>query len=295
MPDDITIRQLTDYADLIACERLQIAAWQMTGDRDVVPAHMLSPLVHNGGVVIGAVTGAGEVVGFVFGFVGRISDERTEWIGGPYIFCSEMMGVLPEYRSSSVGTRLKLAQREYALSQGYKLMTWTYDPLLSLNANLNIAKLGCIVRRYVRDAYGEMGGIYAGLSTDRFSVEWWLDSWRVKAHLDGDRGGGLDAWLRAYPIANPALPADGILKPVSVMTLPDAKSCLVQVPADFQAVKQADFESARAWRDQTRVLFEELFAWGYVIIGFAGRAAPDKLSSYYLLTREVDVESMAKE
>src|SRR5258705_9895945 len=120
MPDDIIIRQLTEYADLLACERLQIAAWKMTGDRDVVPAHMLSPLVHNGGVVIGAVTSTGEVVGFVFGFVGRISDERAEWIGSPYIFCSEMMGVLPEYRSSAVGTRPKRAQHYYALAQAPK-------------------------------------------------------------------------------------------------------------------------------------------------------------------------------
>jgi predicted GNAT superfamily acetyltransferase len=176
-------------------------------------------------------------------------------------------------------------------------MTWTYDPLLSLNANLNIGKLGCIVRRYVRDAYGEMGGIYAGLSTDRFSVEWWFDSWRVKAHLDGTQRGELEAWLREYPVVNPALQMDGILKPSKVMTLPlpDARSCLIQIPADFQAVKQADFETAKAWRDQTRMLFEELFAWHYVIIGFAGRDGPDRLSSYYLLTREVDVEAMAKE
>jgi len=294
MTDAITIRQLTDYKDLLACEKLQVEAWKMTGDRDVVPAHMLSPIVENGGVVMGAVNGQGQIVGFVFGFVGRIHDERAGWIGSPYIFCSEMMGVLPEYRSAAVGTRLKLAQRDYALAQGYKLMTWTYDPLLSLNARLNIAKLGCIVRRYVRDAYGEMGGIYAGLSTDRFAVEWWLASQRVESALAADSSPTLADWLSQglSVINSPSQPSDQLLAPGDYDLSAAPESFLVQIPAHFQTLKALDFAIAKSWRDHTRALFEEAFAHGHVITGFAG---PDYLSSYYYLTRSIDVSVLAKE
>jgi len=291
MSDPVVIRHLTEYKDLLACEKLQIEAWKMTGDRDVVPAHMLSPIAENGGVVIGAFNGQGEIVGFVFGFVGRVDDRRAEQIGSPYIFCSEMMGVLPEYRGGAVGTRLKLAQRDYALSQGYRLMTWTYDPLLSLNARLNIAKLGCVVRRYVRDAYGVMGGIYAGLSTDRFSVEWWIASQRVKSAVAAETFPTLEDWrAQGLPVINPAIvKADRIQAPGDFDLGSAPEAFLVQIPAHFQALKELDFDAARAWRNHSRALFEAAFAQGYVVIGFTG---PDDQNSYYHLTRQMDISSM---
>ncbi len=296
MPDAITIRQLHEYGEFLACEDLQRAAWKMTDDRDVVPAHMLSPVAENGGLVLGAFDAQGKIVGFVYGFVGRTDDERAAWMGSPFIFCSEMMGVLPEARGAAVGTRLKLAQREYALAQGYKLITWTYDPLLSLNARLNIAKLGCICRRYVRDAYGPLGGIYAGLSTDRFAVEWWIASERVKSTLVGERTSSLEEWQsQGLRVINPAAMEGGVLRPGSFELGGAGESCLAQIPADFQAIKAADFEAAKAWREHTREVFEAAFGRGYAVAGFAGRAGVDRLSSYYLLTRAIGAAALARE
>jgi len=53
-----------------------------------------------------------------------------------------MVAVLPKYRNSNIAYRLKIAQRNFALKQGIKLMTWTFDPLQSINAYFNIRKLG---------------------------------------------------------------------------------------------------------------------------------------------------------
>ncbi len=288
MSDSIVIREVHNYSEFMACEDIQRQAWKMTGDRDVVPAHLLAPVVENGGAVIGAFDAQGRMVGVVFGFVGRLSDERAAGLESPYIFCSEMMGVLPEARGLDVGSRLKLAQRDMALTRGYQLITWTYDPLLSLNARLNITKLGCICRRYVRDAYGEMGGIYAGISTDRFSVEWWIASAHVQAVLAGSQRAPSAAGL---PVANsPQVGPDGLPRP-GRFDLPDAETFTVHAPADFNALKAADMEVAKAWRAHTRDLFEAAFAQGCVVIGFEGR--PESSVSAYILTRHFDTARLA--
>src|SRR3970282_1162763 len=102
--------------------------------------------------------------------------------------CSHMLAVLPEYRDQKIGYRLKLAQREAVHEQAVRLITWTYDPLESRNANLNINRLGGIVRTYKRNHYGEMqDGLNAGLPSDRLLVEWWITSNRVKQRLSSER------------------------------------------------------------------------------------------------------------
>jgi predicted GNAT superfamily acetyltransferase len=295
MNDGITIRALTDYNEFLACETIQRLAWKMTDDRDIVPAHMLKPVADHGGIVLGAFDEDSELIGFVFGFIGTTKGARAGWMGSRYIFCSEMMGILPEYRSRSVGYRLKLAQRDYALEQGYSLMIWTYDPLLSLNANLNINKLGCIARHYVRDAYGEMGGIYAGLSTDRFSVEWWIGSRHVSDHLKSPENTIVEEQIRrSIPIANTAShSSNGLLRP-ETYEIPDTHQFLVEFPSDIQGIKQTDMGLAIEWRAQTRALFEEAFEEGFAVSAFARGIGERKGSSFYLLSSELDIPSMAR-
>jgi predicted GNAT superfamily acetyltransferase len=41
---------------------------------------------------------------------------------------------------------------------------------------------------------------------------------------------------------------------------------LIQIPAHFQAVRAEDLGLARAWREQTRPLFENAFAHGYTVV-----------------------------
>jgi predicted GNAT superfamily acetyltransferase len=297
MNQAVTIRPLSGYDEYLSCEMIQRLAWNMTDARDVVPAHMLKPMAEHGGMAIGAFNQKAEIVGFLVGFIGKTDDERSQWMGMPYIFCSEMMGVLPEYRGQSVGYQLKLAQRDYALEQGYRLIIWTYDPLLSLNANLNIRKLGCICRQYVEDAYGQMSGMYAGLSTDRFSVEWWIASQHVSSRVGTpDEMQTVNDWLASgAEVVNTASPGSaGPLRPGDYHLAQDAQRLIVEFPTDIQAVKQADMGLAQAWREHTRALFEEAFGKGYVVTGF-GRGAPKReQSSFYLLSSQLDIPSMAR-
>ena len=81
----------------------------------------------------------------------------------------------PGRTREGLGLRLKLAQREHALRMGIELIEWTYDPLQTLNAHFNFARLGIVVENYEENIYGESRSpLHRGTPTDRFVAEWRL-------------------------------------------------------------------------------------------------------------------------
>lgn len=260
-------------------EDLQRQVWRGS-ETDVVPAHLLITASHNGGVVIGAMDG-NRLIGFVFGFPGL---EFTP--DGPRPkHCSHMMGVHPGYRDSGVGFALKRAQWQIVRHQGLDHVTWTYDPLLSRNGYLNLTKLGAVCNTYRRSEYGEMrDGLNAGLPSDRFQVDWWINTPRVTRRLGkrARRPLKLDHFSQAdlqplYP-----LPSDvgGFPRPPEHVSPPDGKLALAEIPSDFESLKAADFPLARDWRFFTREIFETAFAAGYIATDFVF----DQNRSFYVLS-----------
>ena len=57
---------------------------------------------------------------------------------------------------------------------------------------------------------------------------------------------------------------------------------LVEIPADFQLLKQADRALALAWRLQTREIFEWAFAHGYMVTDYVFESNPRR--GFYVLT-----------
>lgn len=252
----IAIRPVTTYAEYMACEEIQRVVW---GEFGVVPHHMLLTVQKSGGVCLGAFDTAAAgapMVGFVFGFLGRAE-------GGELKHASHMAAVLPGYRDARVGERLKWAQREQVLAQGLTLMTWTFDPLISRNARLNLAKLGAVCRTYVRNLYGpEPEDPQGELPSDRFRVEWRLRDERVAARAAGAYTPTTAKALRATaPLANP--------DPFEPVDEPAGDRFLMQIPADIEALKEADMPRARAWRYQVRALADAAFAAGFVVTDYA--------------------------
>ncbi len=292
MTDDLTIRPPADPGEFQQIEQVQRAAWGMATDTALVPAHLLITAARHGGLVLAAFTPAGWIAGFVFGFLGLADADQARWLGTNLLHCSHMMGVRPEFQTRGVGYRLKLAQRERLLAQGLKLAVWTYDPLLSLNARLNVGRLGAIARRYLPDLYGEIPEeLNAGLPSDRFEVEWWLTSGRVRRHLAGRP----DAPPESAPALNAAVERpDGLRAPADRVLDPGAPVAQVEIPGDFYAIKRADRGLARAWRDHTRAVFTRAFERGYVITGFASRGDGPARRSFYTLTRGPDIAAMAE-
>lgn len=179
----IEIRQLSDLDEFSEVLRLQRVIWGFA-DVELLPLRFLVVVSKVGGHVFGAFD-VGQPQPSMVGFCFAIPGVKPP--GRPYLH-SHMLGVLPAYHNAGIGRRLKLRQREEALSRGIELIEWTFDPLELKNAYLNIQRLGVIVRRYSENQYGVTHSpLHGGLPTDRLIAEWWLTSPRVRATLAGEQ------------------------------------------------------------------------------------------------------------
>ena len=217
--DAITIADLTSEAQFREAVRVQTTIWGFT-DIDLLPVRFFVVASKIGGQVFGAYSD-GRMVAFCLAIPGLKPD-------GKVYLHSHMLGVLPEYQNSGLGRRLKMHQKEDALARGIDLIEWTFDPLEIKNAYFNIARLGAIVRRYVRNQYGTTSSpLTGGLPTDRCVAEWWVSE---------------------SPSHGPI--AEG-----------------VRLPVDIAAIRSGDPARARMIQSELADQFEAAFNRGLAVIG----------------------------
>ncbi len=172
----IEIRQLSELNEFAEVVKLQREIWGFD-DVELLPLRLFVVASKIGGQVLGAFD-AGRMVAFCLCIPGLKA-------GGKYYLHSHMLGVLPPYRNTGLGRKMKLEQRRYALAAGVHLIEWTFDPLELKNAFFNIERLGAIVRRYVHNQYGTTTSrLHGGLPTDRLVPEWWIEGERVVSLLE---------------------------------------------------------------------------------------------------------------
>jgi len=277
----VNIRILETPEEMVDVEELQRIVWPGS-ETEVVPIHMLITAAHNGGLVLGAFDGE-KMVGFAFGFPGLY-----EVPDGPRLkHCSHMLAVLPELRDSGIGFALKRAQWQIVRKQGLDRITWTYDPLQSRNAYFNIARLGAVCNTYLREVYGEMrDGLNVGLASDRFQVDWWVNTQRVERRLGnrprGELGiGDYDSAHIPYLYRVAGRPGT-FVRPPEHFASPGETMLLAEIPSNFPALREADLALAIAWRAFTRQVFETCFAAGYLVTDVLyDKSGP---RSFYVLT-----------
>jgi predicted GNAT superfamily acetyltransferase len=249
----------------------------------VIPVHLLVTLAHNGGLVLAAYDDE-KMVGLLVGFVGLYDVPD----GPRPKHCSHELGVLPEARDSGVGFALKRAQWQIVRKQGIDRITWTYDPLLSRNGHLNIARLGAVCNTYLREVYGDMrDGLNAGLASDRFQVDWWVNTRRVEQRLSNHPRPALTLadFVAADAQSLYSVEVTGeFISPPGYLNSPYNSLVLAEIPADFMHLKASDNELARAWRLFSRELFETCFAAGYLVTDFIFDKTGDRPRSFYVLT-----------
>ena len=230
----IEIRQLFHLPEFSEVLRLQKVIWGFA-DIELLPLRFLVVVSKVGGHVFGAYDGE-RMVGFCFAIPGVKA-------GGRSYLHSHMLGVLPEYHNAGIGRRLKLAQREEALSRGIQLIEWTFDPLELKNAFFNIERLGAIVRRYSVNQYGVTASpLHGGLPTDRCIAEWWLDSPRVNGILAGKKAER------------------------------NSREC-ISYPAEIGRIRSENGERAREIQRANAEKFESAFERGLAVTGFERSAA----------------------
>ncbi len=227
------------------------SAWGMQ-NADQLVKDTLTAMKFHGGVVLLA-KDSGKTVGISFSFPGFKN-------GHVYLY-SHMTGVLEERKYSGTGYRLKKVQEKWALENGYKLIVWTFDPLMSLNANFNMHKIGAISRKYLHNFYGNMeDSLNFGLPTDRFVAEKWLS-------LDGTSVGNADQSI------------DPMERDPAVLSV-HGDVVGVRIPADFVDMKKKTPDLAATFRKNSAMIFEELFSRGFVVVDFK------RNENSYVLSRE---------
>lgn len=283
----LELRVLSTPEEVKLIEDLHGSIW---GRDEVVPMHILRAIVHDGGIAIGAFMDD-KPVGYVYSFIGLKKMKEDEL---RVMHCSHEMGILPEYRDKGLGFTLKRAQWQLVRQQGIDLITWTYDPLESRNGYLNIAKLGGICNTYLPEFYGEMvDGLNAGLPSDRFHIELWVNTDRVKTRLSIRPRRRLDLadFIAAeVPVLNTTKLNDaGFAVPhqdeMPLIEDPEKRPSmtLFEIPADYREMVEKDIPLALEWRMYSRTIFQLLFHNGYIVTDFVYLPG-NHARAYYVLS-----------
>lgn len=265
---------MQDYEGILGVMR---EAWSME-ESEVVPVHVLKAVNENGGFLRVAEVD-GRIVGFVLALIGYCEEH------GYYLY-SHMLGVLPAYRGTGVALRLKLLQREWALSRGYDLVTWTFDPHQGRNARFNFGKLGVIARKFYENYYGELRDeLNRGLPTDRFLVEWWVNSERVKRRIIG-----IDAPPSFREIESKAFfpvetVREGGFRKAARVKLAEEELIALEFPYDITALRDADLDAAWRWKVLFREAVKFYLQHGYIVCEHVSSSEDSERRNFYLLVR----------
>ena len=263
----ITIQPMETIEELEMVKTLEELVWSK---EEAVPVNQTIAAVKNGGFVLGAFIGE-ELIGFQYSFPG--------FDGKRIYLCSHSLAIHPNYRKYGIGEKLKCAQKKLAREKGYDQITWTYDPLETVNAYLNLHKLGAVCSTYLENVYGEMqDSLNAGLPTDRFYVEW-------------ETAGPINKFVPESdsPHVIQTIEQDGFIIPKqSDLTLSN-ELLYVPVPGNFQEMKKQDFSLAAAWRKSTKEVFLHYFNLGWKAVDLV--KDPHHPNQYLYLLRNEGIKN----
>lgn len=246
MDDNIVIRRLNTVSEFEAANELEILIW---GGQTPLCVDHLNTMSKNGGFVLGAFN-KDQMVGLNFSCPCFLHGQVYLW--------SDFMGVRKEWRSKGIGEALKRVQAETAKKIGFSMIAWTYDPLETPNAYLNLSKLGAVSSTYYPEYYGAMkDNLNKGMPSDRLQVEWWLDRPKEQM-LPDEQGESIIEW---------SLNETGFPEPRElVKELPKGEKLLLSVPANYRMMIQKDLKLALMWREITRKVLEKCFAEGWAAV-----------------------------
>ncbi len=276
-PHDFLFRRLTKPEEFRHAEEVQREAWGLV-DEPPTSSTIQRAIQDNGGLVLGAFADI-YLAGLTIGFLG--------WDGTQLYHYSHMNAVRPAYQNHHVGFRLKVFQREEVLKQGLGLIRWTFDPLQSKNARLNVRRLGARPDTYHVHYYGTMGSeLNRGLESDRLRVTWALTDPQVEGRLAGGLPTAeedLARWKDSQPLIETSVGDTGLRVPTTVSE-PSKPTGHLEIPFDLQAIRSHEEKALRTWRHAVRDAFRAAFDLGYRVDDFAVLTLEHERRSFYLLS-----------
>lgn len=270
--ENVSIRALESLDELDDVRRLETIIWS---EFESTPVHQTLTVIKNGGIVLGAYLND-ELIGFQYSFPG-FNGEKT-------YLCSHILGIHPQFRKLGIGEKLKRQQKEESLKKGYDLITWTYDPMETVNGYLNLHKLGARCSTYVENCYGEMQDeLNQGMPSDRFTVEWWIKEEALERPSQYEIEELTDRDSLLIKVNNDS---NGYLVPLETDLSKDTELgfLFVPVPSDMQMLKKYSSDLALSWRMSTREVFTHYFQRGWTAVDLV-RSQTNSDLCYYILKK----------
>jgi predicted GNAT superfamily acetyltransferase len=226
----VRVQQLETYSDANLARSIFDKTWEMDAGTEITP-NLLQAMIHSGSYLSGVFI-ENKIVGAAFAFPATNNGLHLH---------SHMTAVLPEFRDKGVGYALKIDQWHWAKKNNYPEISWTFDPLVSRNAKLNLIKLGVDISSYHPNFYGDMpDALNAGDESDRLMV-----SWKVIGENPAQR---------------------------ELVSTPKPNDILIQIPADIVAIRSSDKTENLCWRRKVREQFLQAFEKGGQVVGFSANS-----------------------
>jgi predicted GNAT superfamily acetyltransferase len=276
----VTISPFRNLADYKTCEDIQREVWNVH-DIDIIPTALLLAADRTGGILLGAYSSLGDMIGFVFSLLGSLD--------GKPIQHSCLMAVRMAYRNFDVGFKLKIAQRKEALKRKIALMTSSFDPMQPENAYFTLGKLGEFSNSYEENYFGETTRLPdRGLPTDCLLTCWSLDSATVIRRLEsGPPRRDCRKELKHRTVINQLVEvAPGLLNSSPVKLNCSEDQFLFEVPYNLQEIKNRDLGIALEWQGKMRQVFRHFFKKDYAATDFWVAEQEGHLRAFFLLEKK---------
>lgn len=189
---------------------------------------------------------------------------------GPFWYGARM-GVDRLYQAKNIGEAILDALYASAKERNIPRIRWTYDPLVSRNGYLYLHRMGAQIQEIGFSYYSAVftnDELNRGISTDRFIVDWFINTTRVRDRMERH-----DYPVHDLSIMTPEntlneilIDEDGLERHGQKMIFeaPDTP-LFIEIPYAQDKLLKADRKKAQALRDQCRALFMHYLAAGYVI------------------------------
>ncbi len=281
--DTIAIRRVRTMEEVRSITEVIRRAWDLTDLENVATFEMKA--VSDFGTVLMATSKEDPktAIGFIYAFP-MFPDKNY----------SHMMGIDPKWQGKNVGFELKMVHRNLAINHTnpkINEIVWTVDPLLPNNAWLNFGKLGVICDTYKINYYGmpEGVGIYGGVPTDRFLVKWQIRTEKVEKAIQNVRNGSYKNYP-SYEELVDRYPTFNFVRNDKFMpndTFEEDTEFLVEMPTNYQKIRETETKLAIDWRIRFREICIEYFQRGWVAYNYIRSLDQDKKWHNFYLFKKI--------
>jgi len=276
----VTIEPFRSFADYKTCEDIQKEVFG-SHDIDIVPAHLLLDVNRCGGIIRGAFSSLGDLIGVGCSLPG-IKEKKP-------IQHTSILAVRTAYRNFDIGFKLMAAIRQESMKHKISLVTASIDPMQPAQCYFALGKMGAWSNQYEENSCGETTRHQdRGMSTDRLLVRWDLTSAEVEQRLkSGPPRHGLRRELKKQAIVNRLKEtAPGIIGSSTIKLSCAEKTFLLEVPYNLPEIKSRDLGMAMEWQSKMRQTFRHYFRKGYAVTEFFVTTYDGHLRAFYRLDKK---------